>query len=218
VKNLPETLNDRQEQEAPAEDVYHLPTKMDGPFGLAMSPRGTFLFVVSPRSNSITVFQRNVETGLLWVIQELTNEDDGLDQLVNPSDIIVGASGEMVYVVAEGNGTAGMDGAILAFDRDIVGGNITLSEVLVNGANVPVRSSAPGHLSPPPIEPTLGPVFTEAPSSTPSPFTPTPSPTDESATTPFPAALVLRANENAASRSMPLICAYAFGVTLLILL
>ena len=90
-----------------------------GAQALRLSPAGDSLYVLASGSNRILVFQRDVFTGTLELIQRMENTPDQAVNLVNPQDIAITPDGLHAYVASSGADT------INRFDRDPVSGVLT---------------------------------------------------------------------------------------------
>ena len=86
---------------------------MDAPVDIAVSPDGTYVYVVADASNTVTVLKRDPATGALTSDGCLRNSGDALCNAVpgatsgeapgldSPQDVVVSPDGAYVYVVAQ---------------------------------------------------------------------------------------------------------------------
>jgi len=69
----------------------------DGARGISISPDGEYLYVVSNQANTLTVLQRNAETGKVNLKQVVTNEQGDIHGLQSVWDVTCSPDGEFVY-------------------------------------------------------------------------------------------------------------------------
>lgn len=108
---------------------------LNAPVGVAVSPDGKSVYVVSRDDDTIVRFDRDATTGALTskgckvdpIQTGLCGADNVVDGLSNANDVAVSPDNESVYVAGAGYG------AIVNFDRDTVSdvGAITLQECFV---------------------------------------------------------------------------------------
>lgn len=101
------------------------------PSGIAVSPDGRHVYVVSARSNAITLFRRDRKTG---AVTQLAGPDGCIRDgdapgclpghaLVDPTSVAISPDGRHVYVTSGGRGSG--SNAIVAFARDRTTGALT---------------------------------------------------------------------------------------------
>ncbi len=73
---------------------------LDGVYGLELSPDGEFLYASGHYSDTLVVFVRNTETGLLSSLEYFENGTDGIDDLNDPYHLAVSPDNSDVYVAA----------------------------------------------------------------------------------------------------------------------
>lgn len=83
---------------------------------LRLAQDGQSLYVVSEQDNSLLVFTRDNETGLIEPLQQLVNGDIDLTGMMSPVDVLPSRDGTRVYVAASGSD------AITVFNRDSASG------------------------------------------------------------------------------------------------
>ena len=108
-------------------------TGLDDPRSIAVSPNGNNVIVVSSQSNSITVFQRDAETGTLSFLQTIADDDD--------NDVFGLLGARSVTITPDGNNVivaSGISDAIAIFSRDRETGLLSFLETqrsdALNGA------------------------------------------------------------------------------------
>lgn len=89
-----------------------------------------YLYAVTIGNDSLYVFERNNETGKLSLIQEFTDNVDGIDYLNEPKGITSSQDGRFIYV------TTG-DYAVNTFERNFTTGELTLIDTIVQGNDAP---------------------------------------------------------------------------------
>jgi 6-phosphogluconolactonase (cycloisomerase 2 family) len=100
-----------------------------GARGLAISPDGRHIYVTSGTYDMLLSCSRDPQAGTLALIEEFTDNIDGVDGLENPYSVAVSPDGRNVYV-------AGFDDDSLAvFGRDTSSGLLTFLEVSRNRAS-----------------------------------------------------------------------------------
>ncbi len=96
--------------------------------GVAVSPDGSFVYVVGQHDNSVVVFRRNALTGWLTFVEALREGVNGVDGLAGPLGLAVSPDGANVYVAS------GDESAVTVFERDATTGRLTLSDLEKDGA------------------------------------------------------------------------------------
>jgi len=106
----------------------------DGARGIAISPRGDYLYVASNQANTLTVLQRNAGTGKIVVRQVLAEGRENVNGLLGVWGVTCSPDGRFVYTSGSGdrNWMEEVEGAICAFARKPDG---TLAVVQVIGSN-----------------------------------------------------------------------------------
>jgi DNA-binding beta-propeller fold protein YncE len=97
-------------------------SSLDGAYDIAISPDGLHAYITSYSSDSLTVFDRNVETGQLTLVMSTTNID-----MVDPAMVEVSPDGTQVYV------TAITSDSFLIYNRNPATGIVSLEDVYTNG-------------------------------------------------------------------------------------
>lgn len=95
---------------------------LDRPRSVAVSPDGKSVYTVGRDDDSVTVFQRNTETGGLTFFQVLKNGEGGVIDMNSPHGVTVSPDGENVYVAVS------IDGAVVVFDRNVNNGGLGFLE------------------------------------------------------------------------------------------
>ena len=105
-------------------------TGLDDPQSIAVSSDGINVYIASTQDNSITVFQRDAETGTLRFLQTIADEDRNNDLfgLVGARSVTISPDGANVYVASR------TSDAIAVFDRDPATGFLTFLETQRNDA------------------------------------------------------------------------------------
>jgi len=99
---------------------------LGGAHGLAISPDGQYIYVTSDGPDILLSLSRDPQAGTLALIQEFTDNINGVDGLENGYSVTVSPDGRNVYV-------AGFDDDSLSvFTRDISSGSLTFTEVIRN--------------------------------------------------------------------------------------
>ena len=102
-------------------------TYVDGLYNatdIAISPDGLQVFVTSTGDESLTVFDRNTNTGLLTFNKIYRDDDssyDYIDGLNSPSAVVVSPDNKQVFMTSAGDDT------LTIFDRDASSGSLTLN-------------------------------------------------------------------------------------------
>ncbi len=100
---------------------------IDEPVAIVVTPDGHQVLVASQASDSLAVFDRDAETGLLSFAQVLRDGAGGVDGLDFAQSVIVSPGGQFVYV-------AGLaDDGIARFTRDLDSGHLTFASVVRDG-------------------------------------------------------------------------------------
>ena len=116
-------------------------TDIDGPYGLSVSPDGNHLYIASALSNSIIVFNRNVNSGTLTFVESLTDNENGVDGLEGCFNLVLSPDGNHLYA------TGPDENAVAVFNRNVVTGKLTFTQMMqdesgmVNNMNYPLGLS-----------------------------------------------------------------------------
>ena len=102
-------------------------TGLDGAYAIDITPDGNHIYVTSPDENAVAVFQRNVISGELTLVQVIEDEAGGVTAMNFPLGIIVSQDGKHVYV------TSFSDRALNVFSRDPLTGTLSLVEAHIDG-------------------------------------------------------------------------------------
>lgn len=101
-------------------------TNIDRPITTTITEDGQSLYLANSRSDSIMVFSRDNQTGLLTFTQTLANNENGITGLEGPRDITLSPDEAYMYV-------AGFDqDTIVIFKRNTQDGNLTYNNTLHN--------------------------------------------------------------------------------------
>ena len=92
----------------------------DGVSGLTISPDGKHVYATNYLGNSLTVLQRDPDTGRLTLVTAYYDNANGMDGLDGAAGVTVSADGAYVYVVG------GFDKSITLLSRDPTTGVLTL--------------------------------------------------------------------------------------------
>jgi 6-phosphogluconolactonase (cycloisomerase 2 family) len=91
---------------------------MDDASGAVCSPDGSQVYVTASRSNAVSMFERNTETGVLAQVETEWNGYRGVDGLAGASSAAVSIDGTFVYVVGYD------DDAVIIFSRSESNGRL----------------------------------------------------------------------------------------------
>ncbi len=104
-------------------------TSMLAPRGVSVSPDGENVYVSTDTNDSLLIFDRDVNTGLLTFSTALLDGVGGVDGLDGALNVRVSPDGNQVYV------TAALEDALSVFTRNPVDGSLTFLEVHREGVN-----------------------------------------------------------------------------------
>ncbi len=90
---------------------------------VTMSPEGDYLYAASRGADTVAVFSRDADTGMLTLVREYWDTDAGLDALTNPGRVAV--SPDSLHLIVPSS----RDDAITVFAQNQVAGELTLIEV-----------------------------------------------------------------------------------------
>ncbi len=93
---------------------------MSAPNDVAISPDGKHLYISSYSNNSISIFERDISTGLLTYIGNVVNGADGITHMQSAFGVDVSLDGKNVYVASPSSN------AIVTFSRDASTGLLSL--------------------------------------------------------------------------------------------
>jgi 6-phosphogluconolactonase (cycloisomerase 2 family) len=102
-------------------------TGLGGAAGVAVSPDGKHVYVVSLSSHAIAAFARDAETGVLTQVDVEVDGVGFVDGLALPFDVAVSHDGHSVYVAAA------LDDAVAVFARDAGTGELEFLELERDG-------------------------------------------------------------------------------------
>ncbi len=111
----------------PIQSLYDNTDGVDGldePTNLAMSPDGTSVYVSATAENMVSVFSRDIATGLLTFLEIHFDFEDGLHA---PRELAVSPDGMNLYV------TGWYGDALLVYDRNPATGRLTFLETHKDG-------------------------------------------------------------------------------------
>ncbi len=94
---------------------------------LAISPKGRHLYAASLSEDSLTLFERDTESGALSYVQRYVDGVSGLEHLDGANNVVVSPDGENVMASARN------DQAISVFQRDPFSGDLREIEVFEDG-------------------------------------------------------------------------------------
>jgi len=100
---------------------------ISGAADVAVSPDGKHVYVAGQLENAVAVFARNASTGQLTFVEAERDGVAGVDGLLGPTGVSVGADGAHVYVTGQA------ENALAVFNRDATTGQITFVEVERDG-------------------------------------------------------------------------------------
>jgi 6-phosphogluconolactonase (cycloisomerase 2 family) len=106
-----------------------VPTSVNGPEDVAISPNGTSLVVASGAGNALNVFTRTAGTGLLTFFESKIDGTGGVDGLANATEVAISPDGLNVYASANG------DSALAVFTRTLASGALNFVEAEFNNIN-----------------------------------------------------------------------------------
>ena len=109
---------------------------LTGAGGVAASPDGLNVYVAAPTDNAVTVFFRDMDTGLLGFGQALKHDQPGLDGLSGADLVTVSPDGKTVQVTGSS--------ALVVFSRDAVTGHLAHLQTFKNGAGISGLSATEG--------------------------------------------------------------------------
>jgi 6-phosphogluconolactonase (cycloisomerase 2 family) len=93
------------------------------PYGMALSPDGSNLYVASFGDDAVAVFARNAATGALTFVERKTNLVDGIVGLDGARAVAVSPDGAHVYVAGS------LSRALVVFTRDATTGALTPASI-----------------------------------------------------------------------------------------
>ena len=102
---------------------------MINPTALTLSADGAHLYVVSPVSNSVVVFTRDVTTGALSFVESQENDVAGVDGLDGVQGIAIAPDGRYLYVTGQ------RDNTLVLFARDAATGSLRFIEQQKQGVS-----------------------------------------------------------------------------------
>ncbi|MFN6464896.1 MAG: beta-propeller fold lactonase family protein [Nostoc sp. DedVER02] len=96
---------------------------LDGSFSTTISPDGKFLYASGYDDSAVAVFERNLQTGKLSLVEVQKDNTDGVDGLANPEDLTISPDGKFLYIPGYG------DSAVAVFERNLQTGKLSFVEV-----------------------------------------------------------------------------------------
>lgn len=99
---------------------------LGGAYDVAVSPDGNHVFVAGSTDHSLSVFSRNSVDGSLTMLQQITDDVDGVDGLQGAYSIAISPDGNTVYV------TGSEDNALAVFSRNVTSGMLSFMEVHID--------------------------------------------------------------------------------------
>lgn len=100
---------------------------LNGAAAVTVSPDGRQVFVASFKENSLTVFNRNTETGELAFSNFFRNGQNGIDGIKGASSVTTSIDGFQVFVAGE------KDGSLAVFNRNPETGELVFSRAFKDG-------------------------------------------------------------------------------------
>ena len=100
---------------------------MDGALKIRSTKDGNYIYLVSPKDNSVTVFKRNVITGELSTQQLVEDGGNGGNDMTYPLDMVLSPDGKHAYVTSFG------DHAITVFSVTPENGTLVYINSMVDG-------------------------------------------------------------------------------------
>ncbi len=100
---------------------------MSRPIDITISSDGKSLYLTGYSDNSVVVFRRDINTGLVQFVERHKDGSGGVDGLRYPLGLAVSSDGKNVYVAGSG------DNAIAIFDRDVTTGELTYNNRVKDG-------------------------------------------------------------------------------------
>jgi 6-phosphogluconolactonase (cycloisomerase 2 family) len=97
-------------------------------YDVAVSGDDEDVYVVSRADHAVTVFKRRARTGKLRFVEAEVQGENGVEGLLNASDVAVAPGGDHVYVAAD-------SGALAAFERNHRTGKLSFIEALFDGVD-----------------------------------------------------------------------------------
>lgn len=102
---------------------------LNGPRELVISPDGKNIYVVNEDDNSLTIFSRDIETGILNFVSIIRNGKDSMGGLSGARGITINKSGDKVYI------TGFKSNSLVEFDRNIDSGSLELVHIFNDGVD-----------------------------------------------------------------------------------
>lgn len=102
-----------------------------GPRHIAMTPSGSYLYLVNELTSSVTLFAFNAAEGSLQMKQTLSTLPDGFEGTNTAAGIVVDAKGRFLYVSNRG------DDSIVVFSIDPGSARLTLVQRIPSGGKTP---------------------------------------------------------------------------------
>lgn len=100
---------------------------LDGASCVAVSPDGLNVYATGWNDDALVVFSRDLGTGDLSYVQTVVDDQGGVAGLGWASSVAVSPDGNDVYA------TGPMDSAVAVFERSLATGELTFTQVLVDG-------------------------------------------------------------------------------------
>lgn len=102
---------------------------LEGANSLVISSDGEYIYVTGDKDESIAVFKRDVNTGMMTFVEVIKNNINGVVGLDGVSGITIDGHGDYVYASAYGSS------AVLVFSIDQITGELSFVETLIDNMN-----------------------------------------------------------------------------------
>ncbi|MEM8908332.1 MAG: beta-propeller fold lactonase family protein, partial [Bacteroidota bacterium] len=96
-------------------------------FSIELSPDGNYLYLIGSGDNAVVVFQRNVLTGMLHVLQVVRDGQAGVENMNFPIDLRLSPDGQQMFVTSFG------DNALVVLNRNPETGLLGFATSFPNG-------------------------------------------------------------------------------------
>lgn len=107
---------------------------LGGSRGVAMDPKGNSLYVTGFTANTLTVLERNPQTGLVKVRQVIKDEEENVHGLAGAFGVVCSADGQFIYTTS---GRFRGDSAVSVFRRNQTGKLEVVEEFIAERGELP---------------------------------------------------------------------------------